>query len=669
MNSFDKDVFIDNIELIPAQQIAEFISKGLISDYELVKKAGTRYDMTKRKEVLEIINSGVSSTPVTTDVPPVPPVPPLQRDETIPDYEVAEAPQVVQEAQVAQESQVESVEEPSYFSFSGWDEARVSSASAEEIADVIREGEVSSQYLIDNFGAAYAQSKRRQVKLILTQSDREDFAQAEQENTVEAFETYLASHPQGEQTEQAKAKIAELKDLAQKAQQKQIIDTAWQRVDKQSSQEIRRFLQDYPDSYYEHEANQLLAEITNRKRRGYINPTEELEELDYFLERTSDAEEEISTFYRDSRLTTEDVLKEIAKNPNILQAKAIKYLIEYGGISFEDLIECGLSQEVVQYVDRLSAAELEKLQIETLGKESYLTVDRACREIYIWGVPSSGKTCAIGAILHTLFRATDDYTAELINNENNKDGYDYASQLRNAFNPHTKDRSNLIRLVKGTDLNQFYKIEFDITKRTGKKSKQIYPYTLMDMAGELMAAIHRNSTGHTSYEDDIMLGKLDEMLGDKSNSRRGNRRIHIFCLEYGGENKRITKDDPTDVQTYLESVGNYLRQKNYLRNDTDAIYVLLTKVDRNHGDVDLETYINEHYSNFINFLKGQCQDYDINGGSLICQLFSLGEVYLQTLCKLDTSYAQDFIQKILIEQGQSFTEGGLLNRIKKALRS
>ena len=173
--------------------------------------------------------------------------------------------------------------------------------------------------------------------------------------------------------------------------------------------------------------------------------------------------------------------------------------------------------------------------------------------IYIWGVPSSGKTCAIGAILHTLFRTTGDYSAELIVNKRNKRGYDYASQLRNAFNPQTNSKYNLVRLVNSTDLNQFYKIEFDITERTGRKSKLIYPYTLMDMAGELMAAIHRNSTGHTSPEDDVMLEKLDQMLGAGSNSQRGNRRIHIFCLEYGGENKRIAKDDPTDVQTYLES--------------------------------------------------------------------------------------------------------------------
>lgn len=661
MSTFDKDDVINNIEHISAQQIAEFISKGLISERELIKKAGERFDEAKRDEVMYLVNNSVPSASNDTDDDSEST---FHRDETYPNHTVVATPQEEQEVDIE-------VSDDS--NYSGWDEARVSNADAEEIAEAIIRGEASQQYLIKNFGPAYSRSKRVEVIRILSQSDHEEFDRAEQENTPKAFEAYLAKYPNGQHSDEAKEKIRALRATAQrsaeKAAQEQEIENAWQRVDKASSKELRQFLRNYPDSPYDYEANQLLQEISNRSRRVYIDPTEEVERLDYTLGRTYDVEEEISRFYNSTELTPEDILHEIAKDPNILHARSIKHLLEYGGISIEDLLECGLSEEVVHYVGRSSESELGAVSIKASNEESFLAVDRPCKEIYIWGVPSSGKTCAIGAILHTLFRTTGDYSAELIVNKRNKRGYDYASQLRNAFNPQTNSKYNLVRLVNSTDLNQFYKIEFDITERTGRKSKLIYPYTLMDMAGELMAAIHRNSTGHTSPEDDVMLEKLDQMLGAGSNSQRGNRRIHIFCLEYGGENKRIAKDDPTDVQTYLESVGNYLRQKNYLRNDTDALYVLLTKVDLNKENVNLGTYLKEHYSNFINFLKGQCEDYEINEGRVICQPFSLGEVSLKSLCKLNTYYAQDFIQKILIEQGQSFAEGGFINRIKKALNS
>lgn len=660
MSTFDKNDVINNIEHISAQQIAEFISKGLISERELIKKAGERFDEAKRDEVMYIVNNSVPSASNTTNNDSDTT---SHGDKTYSDHVVIATPQ---------EEEVD-IEASDDFNYSGWDEARVSKADAEEIAEAIIRGEVSEQYLKDNFGRAYARSKRDKVEDILSQSDHKEFDRAEQEMTAKAFEAYLAKYPNGQHATQAKEKIRALRATAQrsaeKAAQEQEIENAWQRVDKASSKELRQFLRNYPDSPYDYEANQLLQEISNRSRRVYIDPTEEVERLDYTLGRAYDAEEEISRFYHSTELTPEDILHEIAKNPNILHARSIKHLLEYGGISIEDLLEHGLSEEVVHYVGRSSESELGAVSIKASNEESFLAVDRPCKEIYIWGVPSSGKTCAIGAILHTLFRTTGDYSAELIVNKRNKRGYDYASQLRNAFNPQTNSKYNLVRLVNSTDLNQFYKIEFDITERTGRKSKLIYPYTLMDMAGELMAAIHRNSTGHTSPEDDVMLEKLDQMLGAGSNSQRGNRRIHIFCLEYGGENKRIAKDDPTDVQTYLESVGNYLRQKNYLRNDTDALYVLLTKVDLNKENVNLGTYLKEHYSNFINFLKGQCEDYEINEGRVICQPFSLGEVSLKSLCKLNTYYAQDFIQKILIEQGQSFAEGGFINRIKKALNS
>ena len=661
MSTFDKDVVINNIEDISAQQIAELISQKRISQRELIIEAGDRYDKPKRDEVTRLLNKGVPSASNTIDDNSETT---FHGDETYPDHTVVTTPQEAQEADI---------DISDYSNYSGWDEARVSNASAEEIAEAILRGETSEQYLIDNFGRAYARSKREKVKDILSQDDHKEFDRAEQEMTAKAFETYLAKYPNGQHTDEAKEKIIALRATAQraaeKAAQEQDIENAWQRVDKASSKELRQFLRNYPDSPYDYEANQLLQEISNRSRRVYIDPTEEVERLDYTLGRTYDAEEEISRFYNSTELTPEDILEEIRKNPNILHARSIKYLLEYGGISIEDLLEHGLNEEVVHYVGRSSESELGAVSIKASNEESFLAVDRPCKEIYIWGVPSSGKTCAIGAILHTLFRTTGDYSAELIVNKRNKRGYDYASQLRNAFNPQTNSKYNLVRLVNSTDLNQFYKIEFDITERTGRKSKLVYPYTLMDMAGELMAAIHRNSAGHTSPEDDVMLEKLDQMLGAGSNSQRGNRRIHIFCLEYGGENKRIAKDDPTDVQTYLESVGNYLRQKNYLRNDTDALYVLLTKVDLNKENVNLGTYLKEHYSNFINFLKGQCEDYEINEGRVICQPFSLGEVSLKSLCKLNTYYAQDFIQKILIEQGQSFAEGGFINRIKKALNS
>ena len=660
MNTFDKDFVINKIEIFSADQIAEYISKGLLSDRELVEKAGERYE-AKRDKVMSIVNNSVPSTSntINVDSESTP-----HGTEAFLDHNVVATPQEAQEVDI---------EASGHSNYSGWDEARVSNASAEEIAEAIIRGEVSEQYLKKNCGRAYVRSKRGEVSRILSQSDHEEFDRAEQEMTAKAFETYLAKYPNGQHATQAKEKIIALREAAhraiERATQEQDIENAWQRVDKASSKELRQFLRNYPDSPYTHEADQLLKVISNRSRRVYIDPTEEVEELDYTLGRAYDAEEEIARFYHDTELTPEDILKEIAKNPNILHARSIKYLLEYGGISAEDLLECGLSAEVVHYVGRSSESELGAVSIKALNEESFLAVDRPCKEIYIWGVPSSGKTCAIGAILHTLFRTTGDYSAELIVNKKNKRGYDYASQLRNAFNPQTNSKYNLVRLVNSTDLNQFYKIEFNITERTGRKSKLIYPYTLMDMAGELMAAIHRNSTGHTSPEDDVMLEKLDQMLGAGSNSQRGNRRIHIFCLEYGGENKRISKDDPTDVQTYLESVGNYLRQKNYLRNDTDALYVLLTKVDLNKENVNLGSYLKEHYSNFINFLKGQCEDYEINEGRVICQPFSLGEVSLKSLCKLDTRFAQDFIQKILIEQGQSFAEGGFINRIKKALKS
>ena len=67
MSTFDKDVVINNIENISAQQIAELISQKRISQRELIIEAGDRYDKPKRDEVTRLLNKGVPSATNTTN--------------------------------------------------------------------------------------------------------------------------------------------------------------------------------------------------------------------------------------------------------------------------------------------------------------------------------------------------------------------------------------------------------------------------------------------------------------------------------------------------------------------------------------------------------------------------------------------------------------------------
>ena len=264
MSTFDKDDVINNIEKYSAPQIAEFISKGLISQRELIKKAGDRYDKATRDKVMNILNNNAASASYTIDDDSEGT---FHGDETYSDHTVVAT---------SQEEEVD-IEASDNSNYSGWDEARVSKASAGEIAEAIIRGEVSEQYLKDNFGRAYARSKRDKVEDILSQSDHKEFDRAEQENTPKAFEAYLAKYPNGQHADEAKKKMRELRATAQRATEKaareQDIENAWQRVDKASSKELRQFLRNYPDSPYDYEANQLLQEISNRSRRLYIDTT------------------------------------------------------------------------------------------------------------------------------------------------------------------------------------------------------------------------------------------------------------------------------------------------------------------------------------------------------------------------------------------------------------
>ena len=79
---------------------------------------------------------------------------------------------------------------------------------------------------------------------------------------------------------------------------------------------------------------------------------------------------------------------------------------------------------------------------------------------------------------------------------------------------------------------------------------------------------------------------------------------------------------------------------------------MITKVDETglKGEALIEKlrdYIRTHYQGFYNNLKKLCEDNEINGGEVIIQPFSLGEVYFNYYCRFDNTYAADIASVLM----------------------
>jgi hypothetical protein len=126
--------------------------------------------------------------------------------------------------------------------------------------------------------------------------------------------------------------------------------------------------------------------------------------------------------------------------------------------------------------------------------------------------------------------------------------------------------------------------------------------------------------------------------------------MHFFVLEYGGENKLYKGLSQADL---LQGAMAYIKRTGILKKQTDAIYILITKVDKikavNAQELQdkILAYIEEHYLGFYNLLGHICRENEINGGTVLRQPFTLGKVCSQKLCKYDDQAAANVVQIFL----------------------
>lgn len=157
----------------------------------------------------------------------------------------------------------------------------------------------------------------------------------------------------------------------------------------------------------------------------------------------------------------------------------------------------------------------------------------------------------------------------------------------------------------------------------------------------------KQNAGETLRNDEEnALDTITKLLHD---NRTKNRKIHFFVLEYGAENREY---EGLPQSIYLDAALNYIRNYNVFETDTDAIYLLMTKVDKTglKGEElkrELGRYIRENYGGFYGALKTICETNEINNGVVDIVPFSVGTVCFQDFCKFDPVAANNVVRKLL----------------------
>jgi hypothetical protein len=475
--------------------------------------------------------------------------------------------------------------------------------------------------------------KRSEVHRLLNSEDLNAWQHTQHLGTIEAINEYLRNNPEGEFRQQARAMKAQLET----AQQSQFLDSlaenAWALVDKNNATALRQFVCDYPQSQHVSEAIRLVNSFLLDEIMGVDVDTMITQMRKIQTDRTlTPAQKDnnvidlLNRFLNEKKITKEEFLRKLDEDHNLLSAGVVKRLMGEGTLNIADLLSINIDRQFIQKMYQGESTQSFPIpeRLEKINKQS--------TEIYFWGIPSSGKSCALGGILSV---AAAGKVAYHLDPDTESQGYGYMKKLINLF-----QEGQVGSLMEGTSVDSFYEMGFDLIDN----EKKVHPITCIDMAGELMRCMFKYSAGDPMSEtDEEMLDIMTNVLVD---NRSTNRKMHFFVLEYGAED-RLYEGLPQRV--YLEGAVDYIKNTGIFQKDTDHIYIMITKADRakNASRETLYNYIEEHYRGFYHGLQDICEKCEINGGQVEKVAFSLGEVCLQNYCKFDPRPAENIVKHIL----------------------
>lgn len=336
------------------------------------------------------------------------------------------------------------------------------------------------------------------------------------------------------------------------------------------------------------------------------------------------------------KIQKQSILDNIRRNPNKYNAKEIREFLKIGTISEQELLEyCNIPQSAINNLNNIKVPTLNLGFTPDSIPEGYT-------EVYFWGYKGSGKTCALGAILHM---AEKKGYLNIAAGPGNR----YATQLKNIF---TDDgvANDFLPAPSPVETTQY--LPFTLKSPNESKSRSV---SLIELSGEVFLCFSHKIAGEPfpTQSHENTFNSLNRYL--KSN----NRKVHFFFIDYDRENK--PDDNGMKQSDYLAAASTYFKNNAVFGKTTDAIYVVLTKsdlmLDDNGNPISKEKRIEyakkhlsgQNYLSFVNTLKENCKKYSINGGKLTVEPFSLGKVYFRDICDFDGTAAANKVD-ILMER-------------------
>lgn len=528
----------------------------------------------------------------------------------------------------------------------------VTEYSPEDLASYIQQGFVTLDELVNNTDGEFTAKMQLGVEKLLAGSEDEDFKKVMESASIADLQDFLNKYPMGT--------VAHLDAVRERKHVLEKIPASEPIVEESNGEEeewfsiknagdiklLEAFKEKYPNTSHLFELNKLITAEKNKEHSRKKSPII-LKSMINKANSAEDVSKIIQVLLENKTITIGMLLELIRQDYNLLSSAACNDIISRGILNRNDLSKCGIDNGFINKM--LTNARSQNFE----PARPLQTIAEPCTEVYFWGIPFSGKTCALGAILSA---AKNGLAARSMIPDNSCQGFGYMNRLSTIFSP-----GRICRLPGGTPVTSTYEMRFDLEDQEHK----IHHVACIDLAGELFTCMFMKDAGEQMREDQKQA--LETLHNILLENRSNNRKIHFFVIEYGAE-KRIYNGLPQ--AEYLNSAAAHLNSIGLFDSNTDAIYVLISKVDNASYEGSLEEhllkYMTKNYLGFYNNLLLICKEHGINKGRVKIVPFSIGNVCFKDYCQFDATSATKMVD--LLVRYSCFEKQGFWQKILSKFR-
>lgn len=539
--------------------------------------------------------------------------------------------------------------------------------------------------------------------LPVTVEGLDELSVIEQESIKDQLQKYLADYSTSLPTGNIVPKVKEYLDRIEMNEQKVREEEEWRRVDALSYTELMRYYANHPSTPFYNEladsvwdlikcppvdlakVNEFISSFPrsehNREAREILNEYEEwqlvstagdLRDVHDYIQRHFGG----AFFEQAQSLLTELKRTELLKyqsNPAWLGMDIFEDYVRKGLFSEDDFIAAGVATRDSIETARSKNDIAKHFFIDQT--KSVTSCPEGATDVYMFGIPSTGKTCVLMGLLKSKNILYDPVQF----------GGDYANNLRSLCN------KGVTPPMTSADFVTLISANVNDKKVDGVQHK----INLIDMPGEdFFRKIAQNKDAKVSFEDmgntKYKSGSTNEEIPNYIPQMLQNDNEKIFFIIVDPTSDLISiKREEVDISGRKEWVNYYCEQSTCLdkfismldqpanaevMKKVRAIHIIVAKADtfgdRTARDDKARTLLvgqSSLYEPSVRRLKKICADYDINGitgNSPKAFNFSLGKFYMGGVFQYDSRDADALLNAISMISSGTRTKKTLAEKIQ-----